>query len=321
VKSVGLNTTVACVRCGALNGADFGQCIRCNQPLLRAEPADRAARRVPVPIRRAAAFGGPGAEPLFGRWQPEDMPVAKLLIFFNLVVFLGQLLSAMQRNPTLSSALTGGGFLDALRYGAFPLSKHFLDFYPLDEWMIRAEPFRLLAACFVHFGPLHLAMNMLSLVYLARIAEPAFGSVRFMILYTLTGVAGFAASLGWVLLTGGAGGFTAGASGAVFGVMGMVFGHFVRNRDPRWKAWLGQVVVVSLLMSFIMPNINHAAHLGGLFSGALLGALFAKGAPKPSALWQRVVAVLCLIAVLGSLVGARFSPYYERLASNTQIRM
>jgi membrane associated rhomboid family serine protease len=307
------STTVACSRCGALNGADFGSCIRCNQPLLRAEPAARAVRRVPAPLRRAPSLDGPGAEPLFGRWPPEELPATKLIIFINLVVFAGHLIGALQANPGFETIFTGGRSFDALRYGALPLGT--VRAPPLDPLIMRAEPWRLLSACFVHFGPLHLGMNMLSLVYLARLAEPAFGSVRFVILYTLAGIFGFFTSAGLFLFTGSGAGITAGASGAVFGVMGMILGFFIRRRDPQWKPWLGRVVIMSLAISLIMPmSINHAAHLGGLVSGALLGALFAKGAPKPSALWQRALASLCVLAVLGSLLASRLSPYYDRLS-------
>lgn len=304
------STTVACGRCGALNDDDFGRCIRCNQTLGKTLPADRATRRVPAPVSRGVRTGS-GSEPLLGHWPAELLPAAKLLLFLNLVVMAGHMFSAFAQDPSFSTLLTGGGTLDALRYGALYLGWYPLP--PLDSFMLRAEPWRLLSACFVHFGPMHLGMNMMALIYFAQLAEPAIGSVRFIIAYTVTGIGGYVASaLSFVFF--GTVSLTAGASGAVFGIMGLILGFLMRRRDPRWKSWFLRMVVVSLVITFVLPmNINHSAHIGGLVTGVAMGALFADGAPKPSRLWQRLLASACVLASLGALIAVRFSPYYERI--------
>jgi membrane associated rhomboid family serine protease len=180
--------------------------------------------------------------------------------------------------------------------------------------LVAAEPWRLLSACFVHYGLIHVGMNMLALVHLSRLAEPAVGSVRLLIAYVVSGVLGFATTLAYGALSGAAlAGSTAGASGAIFGLMGLVLGFLLRRRDPRWKAWLGQAVMFSLLFGFAMPGVNNSAHVGGLAVGLLFGLGFAKGAPRPSARWQRVLAALLVVAVLGSLVLALRSPLPELL--------
>ena len=288
-----MTPTVACRHCGALNGADFGRCIRCGQPLEQAEPADKAVRRVPAPWRRGAA-AGPGSEPLLGRWPAETLPAAKLMLIANALVFFVHVSTAFAREQSVGALLTGGGSLDAVLYGGFNVHIALL------------EPWRLISANFVHFGAVHFGMNMFALVYLARLLEPALGSVRFIILYVVTGVVGFASSEAWYLLSPTLA-VTAGASAAIFGVMGGILGFLWRHGDPRWKAWLGQAVIFSLVFGFAM-QANNAAHIGGLVAGGVFGALMAPGAPKPSRPWQRVAAAICVLACAGSLIAARLSP-------------
>jgi membrane associated rhomboid family serine protease len=307
--------TVACSSCGALNAGDFSNCIRCNQPLKGATPADKAARKAPQlrvegPPRARVVLGK--GEKLLGRWEATSLPVTKLILAINLAVFALQSFALLQVRPSLGDLFMPDSDLTyltiAFQYGGMP---------PKMVWQGH-ELFRLLSACFVHFGLLHVGMNMYGLIHLSRLVEPALGSVRYLIAYVGTGIIGFVLSVSWSAYSGQFI-FTAGASGAVFGVMGMVLGFLWRRRDPRWKTWLVQAVVISLLFTFMLgPGINHAAHIGGLLSGMVFGALFAKDAPKPSALWQRILGWLCLAACLGSLVAAQVSPLNEAYARDAE---
>jgi membrane associated rhomboid family serine protease len=298
--------TIACIHCGALNSSDFGTCIRCGHALDRAVPAEGAARRVPAPRRPAAATFGSAGERLLGRWTADELPATKAIVALNMVVFAAHLITAYARDPSLAVLLTGGNQLDALRFGAMPR-------LPVIFVM---EPWRVITACFVHFGAIHIGMNMLSLVHLGRLAEPAVGSLRYFLIYVASGIAGFVVNLAWLLVAGGVGGLTAGASGAVFGVVGLILGFLMRRRDPRWKAWLGYGVLYSLGFTLLLPAINHAAHLGGLVSGALLGALVAKGAPKPSPPALTVVALITALGCIAALAAVQFSPLLTMLSQN-----
>jgi len=294
---------VACTNCGALNGADFGRCVRCNQPLSGATLADSATRRLPA--RRPATGRTLYSERLFGRWPSTSLPAAKLILALNAAVFAVHLLISFRHAPGLDVLLKGGTPLEAFRFGALPVGK-FVGVAPLDAYLMRAEPWRLLSACFVHYGALHFGMNMLGLVYLARLSEPAIGSVRFIIVYVVSGIVGFASTVLWFLLFPSAL-WTAGASGAVFGLMGMILGFLWRRRDARWKTWLGQVVVYSLGFTLLLPSVNNSAHIGGLLSGVALGALFAPDAPQAPRSWQRWLAGVCVLAIVLSLVAVQRS--------------
>lgn len=304
-------STVACERCGALNELEFGECIRCGALLDadRAEPAEKAQRRVAAPRRQTAGIAagpmapGPGTEPFLGRWAATTFPGAKLVFAINLAIFAVHIGHALGRWG-IGALLSGGAPGEAVLYGAF------------SQRLVLLEPWRILSANWVHFGIIHFGFNMLAVAQLSRIMEPAIGTYRYLFAYVVTGVVGFAASAAWYTFQVAQGdpniGLvpTAGASASLFGVLGVILGFLWRRGDPRWKQFAGQTVFYALIFGFVI-RANNAAHIGGLLAGIPFGILFAPGAPKPSRKWQRAAAVVCIVASLGSLVAARTSPAYD----------
>jgi len=128
------------------------------------------------------------------------------------------------------------------------------------------EVWRLLTTGFLHGSVLHLAVNMFSLWVLGRPLEAALGRARFVALY-LTGVVG-ASAVAYLLTAPNQS--VVGASGGIFALLGAMFvlgrrlGIDVRS--------LSGVLVVNLAISFLVPNISWQAHIGGLVTGALVGA-------------------------------------------------
>jgi rhomboid protease GluP len=264
-----------CRRCGALNGADFGTCIRCGSSLVQARHLEG---------------------PLDGR----SLLATKMLGGLTFLVFAGQIMAALARNLGLFSKWN---VVDYLRSGALLVTPE-----------LRFEPFRLLSAVFVHFGLIHFGMNMLALSNLARIAEPAVGSARFVIAYVVTGVLGFATTALWGTYVKPEEVFTAGASGAVFGVMGLILGWLLRRRDPRWKHFAFQAVFYSVVFGFLVNasntgiRINNSAHLGGLVSGVLFGLFYAnRGRGRHEGL-VNAGALASLAACVAALALAQRSP-------------
>lgn len=255
-----------------------------------------------MPVTRPPYRTGPKTEALLGLWPAESLPVAKALLTLTTAVYALQVLLAYQNERSLGTLFSGGGVVDALRSGAM---------ISLPT-LVQMEPWRLLSACFVHFGLLHIGMNMLGLVNLCRLLEPAIGSVRLLIVYVVTGILSFGGSLAYYSFTHQPSP-TAGASGAIFGLMGAILGFMFRRKDQRWKEWLGKTVAYSVLFGFAVGGVNNAAHLSGLVAGALFGWLVGLDAPRPSTLWQRVFAVVCALAVLAALVLARLSNLPELL--------
>ncbi len=288
----------ACARCGALNGADFGRCIRCGHPLTAAPPG------------APAAGSGQRAQP--GRFSLSSGEhhywATKTLLWATLVIFAGQVLASMARG-TGFPILSGGHPADALRFGAMQIS--------LDA--VREEPFRLLSAIFIHFGALHFVLNMMGLMNFARIAEPAVGSARFTIAYVVTGLVGYMATIAYSTVTG-PGGITGGASGAIFGIMGLLLGWLIRKKHPAWKDFAIQAVLFSVLFGFgvnaskVGVMINNTAHVGGLLCGIVFGLIYggSEGRPK-SDIGSSVAAGICLVACLASLVLCQLSPRWRKL--------
>ena len=149
------------------------------------------------------------------------------------------------------------------------------------------EWWRLGAAMFLHFGVLHLALNMVCL-WQGRVVELLFGRGPFAVIYLVAGLAGGVAGLVYNTQA-----VSAGASGAVFGVYG-AFGAFLvlRRRAMPEAVWqqtargIGMFVAINVIFGLAVPGISLSAHLGGLVIGFLVGlALLARSStPRPSML-------------------------------------
>ncbi|RSK42366.1 rhomboid family intramembrane serine protease [Hymenobacter perfusus] len=137
------------------------------------------------------------------------------------------------------------------------------------------EPWRLLSSTFLHGGVAHLLLNMSSLVFLGLLTERLTGSRRLLLVYLLCGVGGSLASLWWHT----AGVNSVGASGAIFGLYGLLLATLVRrpaafSRPERYTVLLFvfYLMVSSLTGGLQAHTTDNAAHVGGLLTGAVLGA-------------------------------------------------
>jgi len=120
---------------------------------------------------------------------------------------------------------------------------------------------RLITAAFLHYGPIHLGMNMLALYWFGSVVEGAIGHLRFLALYLAAGLAG---SAGALLLSPNA--VTVGASGAIFGVLGaMLILEWLTTGRLTGNAMT--LIVINLAFTFAVPNISAGGHIGGLVAG------------------------------------------------------
>jgi membrane associated rhomboid family serine protease len=154
------------------------------------------------------------------------------------------------------------------------------------------EWYRLLTAAFLHYGPIHLALNMLALWWIGRPLEDYLGPLRYLLLYLVSGIAG---SAGALIASPGA--ITVGASGAIFGVLGAAI---VLERQKTYVLGGSAItlLVVNLAFTFAVPGISIGGHLGGLAGGALcILALSRFG--KGNAAYSRIdlVSIASLVAV------------------------
>jgi rhomboid protease GluP len=184
------------------------------------------------------------------------------------------------------------------------------------------EWWRFVTPVFIHVNLPHLLINMYSLWVLGPWVEKLYGSAKFVVFWIATGVAGVVASYLTVIpgaRPGLLGSFliksadepSAGASGALFGLVGVlfVFGLKYRRELPEgFKRAFGTgllpVILLNVAIGFLGRGIiDNAAHMGGLFSGAALAAVFSYKRPGQSArvtLAWRIVQIAALLLVLVS---------------------
>ena len=156
---------------------------------------------------------------------------------------------------------------DVSLWGGSVTSVHF-DFALQGQLVDHGDYWRLATSGFLHYGLLHLGMNMLVLWWLGRLLEPAVGGARFLLIY---GVALLGGSLGALLVDPNA--FTAGASGAVFGLGGAVVVAERASRLSRQGSGVLGFLAINIVISLSIPGISLGGHIGGLVLGALAAAV------------------------------------------------
>jgi membrane associated rhomboid family serine protease len=149
------------------------------------------------------------------------------------------------------------------------------------------EWYRLFTSMFLHEGPTHIALNMLSLWWIGPSVEAALGRSRYLTLYLLSGLGGSA--LSFLLLPANTYGL--GASGAIFGLLGGLF-ILVRRVHGDLRP-IVILIVLNLIFSFAVAGIGWQAHLGGLVTGALItiGMVYAPRTRRALVQWGTCLAV------------------------------
>jgi ribose transport system substrate-binding protein len=202
--------------------------------------------------------------------------VTSTLIILNVIIFGLMVMSGVPvLNPTALSLMQWGANFGPLTLGG--------------QW------WRMLSALFLHFGVIHLLLNMFFLANIGSFIEKVFGKVAYLTLYLVAGIAGVAAALAWHPFAVGAG-----ASGAILGLYGALLAVFLRCRKAvpaetwgRLSKGMTAFVGCSLFYGFFRPEIATDAHLGGLVSGFLLGLFLAQPIPQEAVAkrrWRTTVA-------------------------------
>ncbi len=168
----------------------------------------------------------------------------------------------------------------------------------------------LISASFLHGGILHIGFNMMALYQLGPFILSEFGFHRFINLYIITGICGFATSVLFGVP------FTIGASASVCGLIGAII-YYGKSRggsygEAIYKQAIGWVIGL-IFFGLIFPGINNWAHGGGLLSGIALSFLMGYNDNKPESAWSKILAFACILltaiiliwAVISSLLPGR----------------
>jgi membrane associated rhomboid family serine protease len=284
----GRETYVRCTRCerpicpDCMNSASVGfQCPEC------VREGNRSVRQA------RTAFGG--------STTGEQGQVTRALLALNvgmwLLTVLGALLSGRVDRQQLAGVVAGGGYSPVTEWGA----AIGLLAYPDGSLhgIAVGEFYRLLTADFLHFGLLHLGLNMYALWLLGRECERQLGRWRFAALYLLAGVGGAAA----VYCFGAPNVAAAGASSSIFGLMGALF-FFFRRMKADVRGLVG-LLVLNLVITFVVPQISILGHLGGLVVGAAVGAIMAYAPRGSLRLPVQIGGVAVVLLVLVAAVAVR----------------
>ncbi|RNF38567.1 rhomboid family intramembrane serine protease [Planococcus salinus] len=135
---------------------------------------------------------------------------------------------------------------------------------------------------FLHGGLMHLLFNMFALFLFGPELERLTGKVRFITIYALSGLFASAATYFLQPLE-----YThVGASGAIFGIFG-AFGALLYHGGrtmPQLRQIILPIIVISIVMTFLTPNVNATAHIAGMITGFLIGLSYFH--PKRIVSWR-----------------------------------
>lgn len=166
---------------------------------------------------------------------------------------------------------------------------------------LEREWWRLFTNFFIHYGIVHLVINMFALVYIGILLEPILGKIRFLFAYILTGLVASICSLWWYSFT-----VSAGASGAIFGMYGVFIAFLtssIIDRTARKDLLPSVLIFVGYsLLGGLREGIDNAAHIGGLLSGLIIGYGFIPSLENSNLKWIKSLS-LALMSIVAFSVG------------------
>jgi membrane associated rhomboid family serine protease/cytochrome c-type biogenesis protein CcmH/NrfG len=266
-----------CIRCGRqLPGFTFGKkiCQWCVQH--EAQQRGEIAEDAPQPVIR---------RPWVRRDSAATISLTQIFFGINVAVYLGMVLASGSPFQEFSGA-------ELVQWGANAGAR-----------TISGEWWRLLTCVFIHGGLLHIAFNMWCLWDLGALSESLYGRWTFGALYLICGLGASLASVTWNVHV-----LSVGASGAIFGLAGALIAAFKLGEFSVPRAALSGTM--RSLLVFVGFNLifgaasgvtDNAAHVGGLVTGLILGALIARFAPLQEHAPRRFA---IFVAMMLGLIGA-----------------
>ena len=194
----------------------------------------------------------------------KTAPVTTLLLISFIGLFIIQVLTGVDANNPSTEAL--------LKWGANALP------YTMDN-----EPWRLASSAFLHIGLMHLLFNGFAMYFFGQIAEPMFGSAKFLALFLLAAIGGNLLNnyVTWQGILDGTGqpGLSAGASGGIMGIgaallIAALFKISVNGMVLNLKSLI-IIMGINLVYGFAVPGIDNAGHIGGAVTGLVIALAFA----------------------------------------------
>ena len=175
-------------------------------------------------------------------YLPDHFSVTHLFLAIQIGIFLLMTLNGGSTN-VLTLIMFGAKFNPAIAQG---------------EW------WRLIAPMFIHIGFTHILINSITLYYLGTQMESLYGSLRFALIYLLSGLMGNLMSFAFN------DSISAGASTSLFGLFAaaIVLGRqFPYNSGIQLMA--RNFTMLNFFFGFFASGVDNFGHLGGALGGAL----------------------------------------------------
>ncbi len=207
-------------------------------------------------------------------FNKKPIIITYVLLAINIIMFLLTLFNISFSNRNLFDLLAIN--TDIVKY---------------NQW------YRLLTGTFLHADIMHLLFNGYALYIIGSQMEQFLGKKKFIIVYLLSAIVG---SLFSTVITAG---WSVGASGAIFGLLGsmLYFGyHYRLFLGNVLKTQIIPVIIINLAIGLFVPNIDIAAHFGGLIAGVL--STMAVGVKGRSTISERINGIICLIILIAFLI-------------------
>jgi membrane associated rhomboid family serine protease len=212
-------------------------------------------------FERLEAQHGPGVKIDLIESLPETIfrrlraaPAVTVLILINIAVFV----------------------IELLRHAsADPIAMHPLGSLDVNAVIGEGEFWRLLTALFLHYGPVHLIVNLLALYVIGPPLEQIIGTIQFAVRYLLCGLGSTAGVVALTVTGIVRPALLVGASGSIMGIVGVWAGFLLRHRHTRQARQrllnILMIIVIQVLFDIMTPQISTSAHLCGLITGFALG--------------------------------------------------
>jgi rhomboid protease GluP len=219
---------------------------------------------------------------IVGGLIPHARFTTTLILLINSGLYIAMVLSSMKAG---AGGLTGLDPQTLVNFGAmYPPAIH------AGQW------WRLITAGFLHGGVLHILMNSWVLFDLGAQTEEFFGTSRMIVIYVAATIGGFYASYHWSPLS-------VGASAGLFGLIGAMIAFGIHERShygAALRSFYVRWAVYGLAIGFLFPNIDMAAHIGGLIAG--FAVAYIAGTPRLTGSTETIWRILAGLSAAATLL-------------------
>ncbi|GBF79151.1 rhomboid family intramembrane serine protease [Aphanothece sacrum] len=190
--------------------------------------------------------------------KPKIKSITQFLIGLNIIFFL------------LEIKLGGSENIDVLyELGAL-----------VPEAVYQGEIWRLITANFLHYGWLHLLVNMLGLYLFGNFVELIIGIYRYLMIYFISGIGAMTIFTFLALIYNQLDYILVGASASIMGLLGTMttifFKQWKRYKSPmatKRLQFIISIIFLQFVSDFLVPQVSILSHLCGFLMGLIVSFL------------------------------------------------